>query len=115
MKTVDIRQMSMDLTKKIDKYQDKIESIGYVCQRNTNREKRAVWVKIGYRQRREELNKTRLALLEIEAQILNDGYFDSPECAKRVRRSAAHIYGKGTTLQFNGYDLLEYDSNHIPF
>jgi len=119
MRDIDIRQMSRDLQGRIEEYEEAIEKIGFVCQCNTNKEKRAVWVKVGYRQRIEELKKTQLAITAIEAQILNDGYFDLPGYEKRIKRSASHIYGKGASLQYNGRNLIEYEftynSKRIPF
>ena len=114
MKTVDIRQMCRDLAERIDGYRGEIEKIGYVCKENTPGKKLAVWAKVGYKQRIEELEKTRLAIMAIEAQILNDGLYDLPESTKRIKRSASHIYGKGTSLQFDGKALEMYMDN-LPF
>lgn len=113
--TVDIRYMIMDVCERIEKRYKIIKGIGYVCGQHVAGQASPVWVKVGSKQRIEELEKTRAALVAIECEILNDGFFNLPGCLKRVRRSASHIYGKGVSLTYKGDSLSCYDSNNIPF
>jgi hypothetical protein len=97
MSNIDIRDMQIEIAERISEYGKEIDNIGFVCGQNTEGGVRAVWAKVGYRQRIESLEKTKISLQSIEVAILNSEYSHLLwECAKRVRRAAAQIYGKGT-------------------
>lgn len=106
-RTVTVREALTEIETRIYTYQKTRDSIGYVSGQYTSGKRAAVAVKIGCAQRMEQLTKTTQALCLVESAILNgeDAKEVFPECAKRVNRSLAHLFGKGTRLSIGGIEI----------
>jgi hypothetical protein len=106
MSNIDIRDMQIEIAERISEYGKEIDNIGFVCGQNTEGGVRAVWAKVGYRQRVEALEKTKISLQCIEAAILNNEHAELPwKHVERAQRSASQLYGRGTGITYKGENI----------